>query len=139
MFAHVEQIKLREAAEKIWAVRISSHPHFDVSGQKSNFKLIEKLGEVSNRKRRKTAFELADSDETRLRMIGGELRSQGDKWDEWVIRHPKEMRWLKVSGKSLEDAKDAFDQWWDDAMGDDYDCSGDGFIAVGIGQPRNQI
>lgn len=116
----------------MWALRIASHPNFDKAGQRANLKEIEKIGEPA-RARRKTSFDLASTDEDRLRMIGGKLRSKGEgDAEKWASRHPREAKWLKASGKTVEDAKQAFDVWWNDATSDDYDCSGEGFIPVGF-------
>ena len=112
-------------------MRIASHPHYDSQGQKSNFDAIQKIGSIGSTKRRKSSFDMADSDTTRLRMIGGEIRSQGDRWDDWVLSHPRQMAWLKQSGKTLDDCRQAFDEWWEESMSDECDES-EGTVA-GIG------
>lgn len=129
MFEHVKHIKQRESLERMWAVRISSHPHASKDFQRSNLEEIRKVGELGSKKR-KSPFDMATNDEMRLRMIGGEIRAQGERWDDWVISHPKQMKWLKQSGKSLEDAKAAFDEWFESCLEDD---EGEAEAGIGIG------
>lgn len=133
MFEHIKHIKQRESLERMWAIRISSHPHAGKDFQRSNLDEIRNAGEVGNSKKRKSPFEMATNDEMRLRMIGGEIRAQGDRWDDWVISHPRQMRWLKESGKTLDDARTAFDEWFERQLDEDEDAEDCDEAEVGIG------
>ncbi len=134
MFEHIGQIKTREAYEKTWLLSIASQGNRDEAGQKKAYAEAEKIGRIGNRRRKRSAFEVAGQHDpaARVRMIGSAWASAGERW---AKGHAKDVQWLQSQGITLDEAAAMFEAWWDERVRDangEFE-SGTGGVAVGIG------